>query len=368
VDASATVRNRTGAENYVMFLVRALAAHDRANEYVIFAPPDTIADFAIDQRNVTFVPVPVSGRSQRMLWQQLRLPGAVRKVRADVLHAPHYIMPFGLGIPCVVTFCDMTHELFPEVHQRVRRVLLRAIKRSSARRAARLIAISESARRDVIRVLGVDPGRVASTLLAGNPAFRPAPPASVATACEQHGVRPGAYVLTVGTLEPRKNLGTLIEAYAAVEASFPETRLLIVGKAGWMYDGVFAQAERLRREGRVAFTGYVSEEELVALYTGARVFVYPSLYEGFGLPVVEAMQCGAPVITTDVSSMPEVAGDAARLVAPRDVGGFARAIGEVLTDDALAGDLARRGRERAASFSWERCAEETLRVYRAALA
>jgi glycosyltransferase involved in cell wall biosynthesis len=173
------------------------------------------------------------------------------------------------------------------------------------------------------------------------------------------------YILYVGVLEPRKNIPRLIAAFARIAERVPELVLAIGGKRGWLYDQVFAQVQRSGLAERVRFLGYVPHEDLPALYTGARIFAYPSYHEGFGLPVLEAMRCGAAVVTSNVSSLPEVAGDAALQVAPEDEVALADALLRLATDETLRALLSRRARARAEEFSWERCARETLRVYEA---
>jgi glycosyltransferase involved in cell wall biosynthesis len=362
-DATAIPANRTGAGNYIFNLVQALARIDPHNEYMIFAKPSHISEFGIDQPNFHFTEVDLSSRPLRLAWEQVGLPLRTRQLRVDVLHSPHYTMPLPKTCRSVVTFCDMTFHLLPEMHSPAKRLFFGRMMRWSAGHADKLIAISESTRRDVIRLLNVAPQRIVSIPLAASPDYRSLPADCVAEVCARYDLRPGQYIAYVGVLEPRKNVPLLIEAYAALAAEFPAVPLVIAGKKGWMYDEIFQRLAALGLEQRVRFLGYVPDGDLTALYNGARVFVYPSRYEGFGLPVLEAMQCGTPVITTNVSSMPEVAEAAALLVEPDDVAGLATALRRVLTDDTLARDLAQRGHRRAAAFSWQRCAQETLQVY-----
>lgn len=364
-DATAIPENRAGAGIYIFSLVKALAQVDRDNEYFIFVKPEHGEEFGVLGPNFRLMPVSVSSAPRRLVWEQSGLPMALRRLKVDVLHSPHYTTPLlpGSGFRRVVTFHDMTYMLMPELHARFHRRFFPPMMRFSARRANRLIADSESTRRDMARLLPASAGKTVVTLLAAGPVFRPVPPAEVLDACTRHGLTPGRFLLYVGVLEPRKNVPMLLKAFAQIAAKFPDVPLVIVGKKGWMYDAIFAELTALGLAERVVFTGYVPEEDLPRLYGGARAFVYPSLYEGFGLPVLEAMQCGAPVVTTDISSMPEVAGDAALLVKPDDVDGLAEALTRVLSDDALAADLKQRGLARAALFSWERCARETRAVY-----
>ncbi|HEX6288541.1 MAG TPA: glycosyltransferase family 1 protein [Herpetosiphonaceae bacterium] len=362
-DATAIPHNRTGAGNYIFNLVQALAQIDRSNDYAIFARPDHIGEFGIDQPNVQFWGVDLTSRPVRLAWEQVGLPWNIRRLKLDLLHSPHYTMPIPRLCKSVVTFCDMTFYLLPEMHSPSKRMFFQRMMRWSARHADRLIAISESTQRDVIRLLNVRPERIVATPLAASPDYRPLPQTHVAPVCARYDLTPGQYIYYVGVLEPRKNIPALIEAYATIAAEFPHVPLVIAGKKGWMYDEIFKRVVELGLEQQIRFLGYIPDDDVIPLYNGARVFVYPSRYEGFGLPVLEAMQCGVPVITTNVSSMPEVADGAALLVPPGEIPALAAALREVLTDDELARDLARRGLARAAHFSWRRCAAETLEVY-----
>jgi glycosyltransferase involved in cell wall biosynthesis len=363
IDATAVPVERTGAGNYIFNLVRALARVDRRNEYVVFAQPAFADQLGATPPNVRLDLRTFGSRGQRLLWEQAGLPGVVARAGLDLLHSPHYTMPLRLRTRSVVTFCDMTFVLYPELHQPVKRVFFPAIMRWSARRADRLIAISESTGADLSRLWGVPRGRIATIPLAADPEFRmPAQPEIAATVAK-YGLRPRGYALYVGVLEPRKSVHRLVEAFAAVASRVPDIDLVIAGKRGWMYDAIFAQVERSGLVERVKFIGFVPQEELPALYAGARVFAYPSRYEGFGLPVLEAMSCGTPVVTSNVSSMPEVAGDGALLVHPDDTAGLADALLRVIQDEALSAELVQRGRVQADRFSWERCARETIEVY-----
>jgi len=368
IDATALPLQRTGVANYVFGLLRGLAAVDRDGGYVIFAKPEHVAEFGIDQSNFEFVPIDLPARGLRLAWEQVGLPKRVREHRLQLLHSPHYTMPLSHPVRSVVTFCDMTFVLYPEVHQLVKRTYFPAMMRWSARHADRLITISESTRDDLVRLWGIDPARVTPVPLAAGAEYQPAAPATIASVCARYSLPPRGYVLYLGVLEPRKNVDQLVAAFGRMTGRFPDLLLAIAGKRGWMYDRIFSQVEALGLADRVRFTGYVPEEDLPGLYGGARLFTYPSRYEGFGLPVLEAMRCGVPVVTTNVSSMPEVAGDAALLVDPDDVAGLADAMMRILESSSLAEDLARRGRLRATSFSWERCATETRQVYQQVLA
>ncbi len=367
IDATAVPPQRTGAGNYIFNLIQALARFDRSNDYVVFGKGAHEEELDLTGSTVRFVRREFPGRGARLAWEQVGLPRQARAHRLDVLHSPHYTMPLRRAARSVVTFCDMTFVLHPDLHQTVKRMFFPTMMRLSARRADRLIAISESTREDLVRMWGVDRARVSTIPLAADAAFRPQSADDIAAGCATLGLHAGTYILYVGMLEPRKNVDRLVEAFGRIAGDLPGVDLVIGGRRGWMYDQIYAQVEALGLHDRVRFTGYVSHESLPALYGGARVFAYPSKYEGFGIPVLEAMSCGTPVITTNVSSMPEVAGDAAVLVPPDDVGALAAALRRVAGDEALRAELSRKGLARAKMFSWQRCARETVAVYEAAL-
>jgi glycosyltransferase involved in cell wall biosynthesis len=279
----------------------------------------------------------------------------------DVLHAPSpaAVPPAGPRQRLVVTVHDLAFRLFPSLYPPAWRAMFRAGMRRAARRADAIVAVSRNTARDLVRMARVEPSRVHVVPLA---ASLPATSADPAPALDRMRVSP-PYLLFVGTLEPRKNLVRLVRAYRRAALRLPHT-LVLAGPLGW-------RAQRLHRElathgpGRVVLTGSVAAPDLDALYRGADAFCYPSLYEGFGLPVLEAMARGVPAIVADASSLPEVAGDAAIRVNPRSVRDLAGAIERVLTDRHEAARMAEAGRERAAMFSWEQTARMTLRVYEA---
>ena len=292
-------------------------------------------------------------------------PRELRQLGTDVVHFTNGMMPVASPLPTVVTIHDMSLTLYPQYHPPRRVLLNRPLVNLAARRADAIITVSESARRDIVSVYGVAPSRVHVVHEAAAPSFTP-----VADLARLHHVRSAygladRFILYVGTIEPRKNLPMLIEAFARrKQAGDLPHQLVCAGPYGWLCADVERLIDRLRLRDQVRFTGYVSFADLPALYTMAEMFVFPSVYEGFGLPVIEAMACGTPVVTADVAALAEVAGGAAVHVASLDV----EALGETLV--ALANDperraaLSARGLERAREFSWRRAALETLAVYR----
>jgi glycosyltransferase involved in cell wall biosynthesis len=299
----------------------------------------------------------------RSVWMQAVLPWILRRVRPDLVHFTNYLAPLACPVPYVVSIHDMTMTLFPECHTAKKRLLTSTLVPRIARGAHLVLAPSESTRRDVVRLLGLDPQRVRVVPYAPGPGFGPVTADRERLAA--YGLR-GPYFLYVGTLEPRKNLARTLRAFATLSSSLPDHRFVLVGQRGWNCDDVLREVEA--SAGRALVLGYVSEEDLPQMYAQATALVYPSLYEGFGLPVVEAMACGTPVITSRGSSLEEIGGDAALLVDPLDERALADAMHAVATDAALADGLRRRGLQAARRYDWSRTARETAEAYREALA
>jgi glycosyltransferase involved in cell wall biosynthesis len=237
----------------------------------------------------------------------------------------------------------------------------------SARRARRVIAISESTKRDVVTRLGVSPDQVDVVYCGVEKILRPLPVAEV-TRFRQERALPDRFILFLGTLEPRKNVQTLVRAYSQWrKAEHDIPKLVVAGGKGWYYDRIFAEVESLDLAGDVIFPGYVTQQELPLWYNAAQLFVYPSRFEGFGLPVLEAMACGTPVITTNVASLPEVAGDAALLVSPDDEAQLVEAMRRTLGDKSLRQEMVAKGLAQSTQFTWARTAHQTLKTYERAL-
>jgi glycosyltransferase involved in cell wall biosynthesis len=312
------------------------------------------------------VPVPEGSRLYehhrfpvRAVWMEAFVPRALSAVAADVAHFTNYTAPLRLDLPYVVTVHDMSLALLPECSTWKMRLIVPRVLPRVARRARLVLVPSHATRDDVVRLLGVDPGRVRVIPHAAPRSF-----ADTADATEG-GEAP--YFLFVGNLEPRKNLARALRAFARIAPALPDQRFVIAGRPGWKYDDVLREAARPELRGRVELRGYVQEDELVSLYRHATAFVYPSLYEGFGLPVIEAMACGTPVLTSNVSALPELAEGAALLVAPTDETALAEAMHALATDPALRERLRAAGRARAARYSWEATAAQTLAAYAEAL-
>lgn len=302
---------------------------------------------------------------KRILWEQMIAPGVLRREKVDLLHALAFVSPLLSNLPTVITVLDLSFFKFPRAFRLTNRLYLQTMTRVSVRRAAQVIAISESTRQDVIAQLGVPAERVQTVYCGVEPHFTPLPTAEVEAFREQKGL-PRRFVLFLGTIEPRKNIVRLIEAFASLADRFREVDLIIAGAKGWFFEPVFARVQELGLSGRVHFPGYVPEADKVSWYNAAELFCYPSLYEGFGLPPLEAMACGTPVIVSNATSLPEVVGDAGVTVNPQDVAELSEAMACLLAAPSRRAELAERGRARARLFSWAETARRTTQVYRLA--
>lgn len=356
IDATGLGGPKTGTSVY---LAEILAAWNRdrtiAHEFLIFATPRALRHLTalrLDGR-FRFVHAP-DNRLVRLLWQQTIMAWKVFRLRVDAHWGTGFVLPLLGAKPMVVTIHDLTFQLFPAVHERVKRCYFPAMMKAAVSKARYVLAISESTRNDLNRLLPNSRGKTVVTLLAARPL-------SAGPAREKPNAETGAgYVLFVGTVEPRKNLERLIEAWKSIGSSDRHgIRLVIVGATGWLVDRMLSRSVA---DHAIEFKGFVEDDELAHLMRGAMAFAYPSLYEGFGLPVLEAMAQGIPVLTSNVGATREVADDAALLVDPMSTASIRDGLVRLLNDDAMRAELSRRGMERAASFSWERTAADTLAV------
>ncbi len=368
-DATSIPRLMAGAGVYTDNLLRALARVDSENEYVVFARTDAFDELQRERPSFRVVHVGARSRAMRLVWEQLVLPVQLRAQAIDVVHSPHHTSPLlNVGGRRVVTFHDLTFFILPERYPRRRLYYFRAVSWASAKAASLLICPSLAVRDDIVRILHAPPDKVRPIAEAAAPAFRVIDDRAPMDQVRRKYLLPERFILSVGSLEPGKNRTTLLNAFAELRRRGVEHKLVVAGQRAWKYGADFHLAEELGLKGQVVFTGYVPPDEMPALYNAADLFAFPSLYEGFGLPVLEAMACGVPVVTSNVSSLPEVAGDAALLTDPRDAPALCDALERILRDDSLRAELRRRGLERAATFSWEKAARETIGVYQEAVA
>lgn len=355
----------SGVGTYALQLLTGMAEVEDQHEYLLLSnrPHHQRQLAALPRMRDMARPFP-----SRMLWMQLVLPAQLGATRPDICHYPNSLGPLRSPVPYVVTIHDMTLSLMPRHHPLRKQLLVRPLIPLVARRAARVITVSSQARDDIVRLLRVPGERVAVVPEAAAPIFRPTSAAEQARVRAQHGL-PATYALYLGTLEPRKNLVRLIRAWHRVRQSGAAPHKLVLGGApGWHFAPIYDEVRRLGCADDVVFTGYLPRADLPAVYGAADAFVFPSLAEGFGLPVVEAMACGTPVLISDTPALREVAGEAAVRVNPWSVEAMARGLESLLTDRAQHDRLRSAGLARAASFSWQRAARETLAIYGEALA
>jgi glycosyltransferase involved in cell wall biosynthesis len=354
---------RAGVSHYVEALLEHLGKIDTTNRYTVYTTRGVDAAALGLPANFTVRPsrFPTINPRVRIPWEQLLAPPLLAAHGADVYHGVLNVMPLLAGVPSVVTIHDLSAMLFPQTFRRINRMYTRWAIEVSAKRAAHLFTVSEYAKQEMVTHLKVPAERITVTYDACDARFRPSAPAELAAFRQRNGL-PERYLFYLGTLEPRKNIPRLLDAYAQI-AHEVDAPLLIGGGRGWLYEPILAQAERLNLGDKLRFVGYIPQEEQHLWYGAAMAFVFPSLYEGFGMPPLEAMACGTPVIVSNASCLPEVTGDAGYQVDPHDVEGWALAMRHVLSDAALREDLAARGPVQAARFSWEETARRTLAVY-----
>jgi glycosyltransferase involved in cell wall biosynthesis len=355
---------RAGVSNYTERLLLHLGQIDRANRYTIFTTRGlTGRDLGLPPNfRVRSSLLPTINPRVRVPWEQLIAPALLRLGGADLYHGVLNVMPLAGRVPSVVTIHDLSPFLFPQTFRRVNRTYTRWAIRVACRRAAHLIAVSEFTKQEIVRWLHVPPERITVTHNGVDARFGPPDPAELEDFRRRQGL-PERFILFVGTLEPRKNLPTLLEAYARI-ARDTDAPLIIGGGKGWLYDTIFAKVSELNLGDRVRFAGFLEDDELPLWYAAASVFTLPSLYEGFGIPLIEAMACGTPVVTTSSSSLPEVVGDAGLIVPPTDADQLGAALLRALNDQELREELRQRGLAQARKFSWIDMAERTLAVYR----
>lgn len=362
---------KTGIGHYTYELGQALAslAPDREFEFVYPAhlPPFDLGQngVAAHHQNLSVIPVTVGLLSQH--WFSIGLPRYISRSGMAIFHGTNYDIPLWGRCPTVQSIHDMSLFLHPETHEvrRVRRA--RRLMALMARTATLIITGTEAVRREICANLKLSADKIFTIPDAPRACFQPVPAAETEPVRRRLGLE-GDFLLTVATLEPRKNLVTLTRAFAAVLKESPQPlKLAIVGKKGWLSDTLFAEIDKTPAKERIVVTGYLSDQELTALYSSCSLFVYPSIYEGFGLPPLEAMACGAPVIASSIPSLMETVGGAALLFDPASQEDLSRLILGLLDNLDARKKLSAEGLQTAARFSWSRTAEMTLTVYEEAL-
>ena len=361
IDARLVYYSRAGIGQYILRLAEALAHLDTGAEEFVLLQSRKDPTHIVDRPNF----------SRRSLWtpshhrlEQTFLPFELDRARLDLLHSPDFIPPFRRSFQSVITIHDLAFLLYPHFLTNESARYYGQIDQA-VRRTDHIIAVSESTRRDTINLLGVAEQKITVIYEAANPIYRQVDLDLAKRYVAEHYKIDQDYILFVSTIEPRKNLPTLLHAFRKlVDAYKRPEKLVLAGRRGWLSEEVFDTIERLKLSDQVLLLGRVPSEHLVYLYNAARALVHPSFYEGFGLPPLEAMNCGIPTVVSNVSALPEVVGDASILVDPNDVDELMVAMWRVLSDDDLRKDLIVKGLKRAQMFSWERSGKETLEVYR----
>jgi glycosyltransferase involved in cell wall biosynthesis len=351
-----------GIGTYIRNLLRQLARIDSSTEYVLLVrqPDLSIAASLGPNFRTVFEPSP-----NYSLSEQLRVPWAVHRERADVYHAPHYILPLGVTAPSVVTIHDCIHLMFPQyLPNRAAYAYARGAMWAAVRRSDRILTVSEASKRDILHFFSVKPDKIVVVPNAIDDHFWTPPSEEQVARVRERYQLDHRFVLYVGNIKPHKNLVRLIEAFAQLRSGgLDDVKLLIIGDEISKLPALRRAVHHHKLHKHVRFLGYVSDETLGALYRLAAVFAFPSLYEGFGLPPLEAMASGTPVVTSNLSSLPEVTGGAAELVDPYDVASIGAGLRRVLDDPALAAEMGRKGQARAREFSWEQSVAKTRQVY-----
>lgn len=366
IDAHSVGAQLGGNESYATNLIEALAEIDQTNRYTLYVTKPV----ALERFNNRWPNFQVKQTLPHtpLVRIPLTLSRELRRNPVDVLHVQYTAPPFA-PCPVVTTIHDLAFEHLPETFNRRSWLQLRLTVRRTARGAAHIITVSEYSRGDISRTYGIAPERITVTPEAAPAHFAPITnETELRRIRESYGIQED-YILSLGSIQPRKNLVRLIEAYSCLRGVRREVKLpqlVLAGRRGWLDNETFRAAERNALGRDILFTGYVPEQDLVGLYSGAICFVYPSYFEGFGLPVVEAMQCGVPVITGNRTSLPEVVGDAGLLFDPFDTEALVNALTQVISDPACRAKLSAKGLERAKNFNWKTTAELTLGAYRKA--
>lgn len=356
----------TGIENYLLQLLVNLKKIDRENNYILFFGNDKLVPPDIRKAGYESIiaEAPADNKFSKILWEHMYLPYALGKYNIDVFHEPSFVAPFIKRQGTVITVYDLTFVHTPSSYTRQNRFYFKMLLTRSIRQADAIITISENSKKDILQYFNI-PGHKVKVIYPGiDDFFHKVDDDRIEKVKEIYGIKKD-FILNVSLISPRKNLIGLIRAFKRLlDTKKIDCQLVIAGRRGWLYDDIFREVALNNLEKDVIFCGYVPKEHLLLLYNVASVFAYPSLCEGFGLPILEAMACGCPVVASNVSSMPEVCGEAAMLVNPDETESLADAIFSLMHDRQLQATYIEKGFSQAARFSWRKAAEETLGIYR----
>lgn len=372
IDLTQIPKKKMGVGVYAFNLVDEILKFDNKNFYILLIQNDDVEWITgikkVEKNNVKIIQVSsilFRFLPARFFLEQIIIPIYLLLYRADIIHSLHYTFPLLTRKKKVVTIHDMTFFVYPEMHKGIKVLVFKKFISLGVKFADSLITVSESTKRDMITYLGKSEqinSKSKVIPLGCSPLYNNLMDKVRYKKTKQKFNIDEKYLLFVGALEPRKNISNLIKACSEI-LNQDKIILVIVGKEGWYYESIYDIVMQLNLEHKIKFTGFISESEKIDLLRGAEVFIYPSFYEGFGLPVLEAMNCGVPVITSNISSLPEVAGDAAILVNPNDVEQLTYTINLVITSKDLKEEMIEKGYGQAQQFTWKRCAKDTLSVY-----
>lgn len=369
IDYTAAYEQGAGIGRYVRELIRALAALDRQTPYRLFVAGAAHSDLPpVPGPNFSWRPTRVTPLWFARLWHRARFPLPVETFigRVALFHATDFTLPPTLpGAKTLLTVHDLSFVRAPETTTPVLKAYLDRVVPRSVHRATHILADSQATKEDLVELYGTPPEKITVLLGGANPEFKPVEDkVGRRSVRERYHIPPNPYIFSIGTVQPRKNYARLITALAALGPAFEDVHLVIAGGRGWLDSPIYQSVTDSGLSERVHFIGFARDEDLPALYSEARCLAYPSLYEGIGLPVLEAMACGIPVVTSNISSMPEVAGDAALLIDPYQVDELVDSLRRLLTDESLRADLIKRGYDQAACFTWDRAAQQLQDIYR----
>lgn len=371
IDVRTLWKRKSGVENYVYSIVDNLLKINNNNKYFLLKEKNGsglgFEDLIGQNDRIRFLPTVFSNENHPIgdLWENIYLPGILKNLGVNIFHGPNYLIPFRKkGFSTIATIHDLVAFLFPETVPKKYSLYMKFIIRNVVKYSNKIIVDANSTKADLIRLFKVSEDKISVIYGGVSRKFYPGDELSVKEIKLRLNL-PDNFILHVGNLEPRKNFKGIIDAFYSIlqQKKFKGLKLVLTGQKGWLYKGILKNIEKKGIMDSITFTGYVDSEDLPALYSAARLFIFPSYYEGFGLPVLEAMACGTPVITSNVSSLPEVAGDSAILVDPTNTDEIADSIERLLEDEDLRQIFIKKGLERAKHFFWEKTAKELLNVY-----
>jgi glycosyltransferase involved in cell wall biosynthesis len=358
INTLALYKTKVGMGRYIVELVNRVPKQDTKNKYLIYVSEKNRKFFTCSEENITIKLVPkiFSSPIGKIIWEQLFLLSSLQKNKIDLYHGLGFVLPLWKRSKTkfLVTIADMTFFSHPQHHTFLKQVYFRFMIPRTLKNADKIITISKNTKNDILSHLNINAKKIENIYLAADSIFRPQKKEVWKKIKEKYQIK-NDYILFVGMLEPRKNIPGIIKA--------KDLTLVIVGKKGWLYEEIFALVKSLKIQDQVIFTGYVPDEDLPALYKGAKCFVYPSFYEGFGIPIIEAMACGCPVITSKNSSMEEIANAAAITIDPNQPEAIAEAIKTIINNDKEREKMKKLGILHAKKFTWDTMARETMQLY-----